>query len=161
MRVDLEAHWRRRLAATLRANRLLTQVWILTTGTPVAEHDQGDRGIAPGSERFFPFCRKPRADSAKLRQAFKMGTNQAGNTLARISHHSSTVAALCGIPGDFHSVGALNSGSTMPAHSSVAKDTWDTTFHRLATKGGEKCGLAPAVQLTCCLATSTIIRRIH
>jgi hypothetical protein len=31
--------------------------------------------------------------------------------------------------------------STMPAHSSVAKDTWDTTFHRLATKGGEKCGL--------------------
>jgi hypothetical protein len=32
--------------------------------------------------------------------------------------------------------------STMPAHSSVAKDTWDVTFHRLATKGGEKCGLA-------------------
>jgi hypothetical protein len=96
--------------------------------------------------------------------------------LARISHHSSTVAALCGIPGDFQSVRALNSVSTMPAHPPdndclrwqslsgvVAKDTWDTTFHRLgncsciallrsagpphihvriATKGGEKCGLA-------------------
>jgi tRNA(Ile)-lysidine synthetase-like protein len=61
--------------------------------------------------------------------------------LARISHHSSTVAALCDIPGDFHSVRALNSVSTMPAHPSVAKDTWDTTFHRLATKGGEKFGL--------------------
>jgi hypothetical protein len=23
----------------------------------------------------------------------------------------------------------------------VAKDTWDATFHRLATKSGEKCGL--------------------
>jgi len=93
--------------------------------------------------------------------------------LARISHHpfsaiapallyllhpcSRTATALCGIPHDFHSVRALNSVSTMPARSSVAKDTWDTTFRRLgncscialllhihvhiATKGGEKCGL--------------------
>jgi hypothetical protein len=102
--------------------------------------------------------------------------------LARISHHSSTrqllhallyllhpcsrVAALCGIPRDFHSVRALNSVSTMPAHPPnnvcrfwqtllgvVAKDTWDTTFHRLATKGGEKCGLdQKKVRLTAWLA---------
>jgi hypothetical protein len=98
-----------------------------------------------------------------------MKRRQAGFVaLARISHHSSTVAVLCGIPGDFHSVRALNSVSTMPAHSPAGvvatnlpgadfnssagpkgggqdarnKDTWDTTFHRLATKGGEKCGLA-------------------
>jgi len=63
--------------------------------------------------------------------------------LARISHHPSTTTALCGTPRDFHSARVLNSVSTMPAHSSVAKDTWDTTFHRLATKGGEKCGLEP------------------
>jgi hypothetical protein len=85
--------------------------------------------------------------------------------------------SLCGIPGDFHSVRALNRVSTMPAHppnhvcrfwqtllgvvatnlpgadlnSSAGpkgggqdarnKDTWDATFHRLATKSGEKCGL--------------------
>jgi hypothetical protein len=70
-----------------------------------------------------------------------IASEQERDHLARISHHSSTVAALCGIPDDFHSVRALNSVSTMPAHSSVAKDTWDTTFHRLTTKGGEKCEL--------------------
>jgi drug/metabolite transporter (DMT)-like permease len=46
-----------------------------------------------------------------------------GAELARISHHRSTAAALCGTSRNFLSVRALNSMSTMPAHSSVAKDT--------------------------------------
>ena len=62
--------------------------------------------------------------------------------LARISHHPSTATTLCRTLHDFRSVRALNIVSTMLAHSSVAKDLQGTTFRRLATNGGEKCGLA-------------------
>ena len=43
---------------------------------------------------------------------------------------------------DFSSVRALNIVWTMPAHSSVAKVMQGTAFRRLATKAGEKYGLA-------------------
>ena len=75
--------------------------------------------------------------------------------LARISHQPSTATALCRTLHDFGSVRALNIVSTMPAHPPtnvcrflqtlvgvVAKVMQGTTFRRLATKAGEKCGLA-------------------
>ena len=54
---------------------------------------------------------------------------------------SRTATTLCRTLHDFHSVRALNIVSTMPAHSSVAKDMQGTAYRRLATKAGEKCGL--------------------
>jgi hypothetical protein len=61
-------------------------------------------------------------------------TNLEAKHLARISHHSSTVAALCGIPRDFHSVRALNSVSTMLAHppNNVCR-FWQTLLGVIAT----------------------------
>ena len=60
--------------------------------------------------------------------------------LARLSHHPSTATTLCRTLHDFSSVRALDIVSTMPAHSSVAKDMQSTAFRRLATNGGEKGG---------------------
>ena len=61
--------------------------------------------------------------------------------LARISHHPSTTApqwhALTGFP----SVGALNVVSATPARPSVAKASHHAPLERLATNGGEICGL--------------------
>ncbi len=85
--------------------------------------------------------------------------------IARISHHPSTAATQWRTLPDFHSVRALNIVVTMPAHSSVVtnlpgadlnssagpkgggqdarnKVRQGTPYRRLATNGGEKCGLA-------------------
>jgi hypothetical protein len=58
-------------------------------------------------------------------------------TLARISHHYSTAAALCGTSRNFHSVRALDSVLTMPAHSSVATNLPGADLNSSASpKGG-------------------------
>ena len=67
-------------------------------------------------------------------------TREFESKLARSSHYRST--ATTRTLHDFHSVRALNIVSTMLTHSSVAKDMQGTTFRRLATNGGENCGLA-------------------
>ncbi len=63
------------------------------------------------------------------------------SNLARISHHPSTATAPWRALAGFRSVGVLDIVSTMPARSSVAKASHATPLHRLATNGGEKCGL--------------------
>jgi len=79
----------------------------------------------------------------------------AGPTECRPQHPCSrTATTLCRTLHVFHSVRALNIVSTMLAHPPnndcrlrqsllgvVAKDMQGTTFRRLATNGGEKCGL--------------------
>ncbi len=65
--------------------------------------------------------------------------------LARISHHPSTATAPWRALAGFRSVGVLDIVSTMPARSSVTKATQATPLHRLATNGGEKCGLVGSI----------------
>ncbi len=60
---------------------------------------------------------------------------------ARISHHPSTATAPWHALAGFRSVGVLDIVPAMPARSSVAKATQAAPLHRLATNGGEKCGL--------------------
>jgi transposase len=63
-------------------------------------------------------------------------------TIARISHQLSTATTQWRTLHDFGSVRALNIVLAMFAHSSVAKVAQGTPFRRLATKAGEKFGLA-------------------
>jgi len=62
-------------------------------------------------------------------------------TLSRISHHPSTTTAhwhaLLGV----RSVGVLDRLSSMPARSLVTNAKQGAPLNRLATNGGEKCGL--------------------
>ena len=94
------------------------------------------RGDAP---RILPGIPEPFGDErwgAIRARRFIMNRNHV-SYLARISHHPSTVRT---------------THPTLPARSSVAKATQAAPLHRLATNGGEQCGLVAAILLAAALA---------
>ena len=68
------------------------------------------------------------------------------SSLARIPHHPSTATFQWRVLAGFRSVGVLDIVLAMPARSSVAKATHAAPLIRLATNGGEKCGLGGGQQ---------------
>ena len=64
------------------------------------------------------------------------------SNLARISHQFSTAAADSGMSTALRLVGFLDVLSSTPAESSLRAPCIHARLRRLATKTGEKCGLA-------------------
>src|SRR5712692_12059489 len=73
-----------------------------------------------------------------------VGRAHSEGCLARISHTLSAADAECGPSASLRSFGLLDVGSTTPSSASLRAPCIRATLCVLATRGCEKCGLAPS-----------------